>query len=774
METSQILYKEASDLLNNGQTKDAYNKFISTVELSTQQLHNVKFVHQTLVTTPNDYYQLLETIRSSITQLESILSQTTYMNGKLPPPVPPKPPLRVISKPSISSKRSVPPPLAIFTTDFAFRQKQTPSLPIISNNNEEKIEDDDDDDDDDEEEEDEEDILTSATTLDTPSSINKPSLPPRPKNPSHTNYTNTSPLSPLSASTITSSTCLETIHIDPYDLVPVQTNTGESMALPILPTCTTDFYIPKIPASPLLGLHKELQQQLDVLLQQQQQEKKNDQQQQQIANIRKALTNIRTIYMSAMTAPNIMEFSPELIAYQLTLIESSIFRAIPPEALQQHRSVSKIPHPNIVASTDFFNYLTRSIEHSILLPQEASHRAQVVHRWIKIASLCLTLHNYQTLKAIVSALGTPPIQRLKRTWECIPKKRIHKLEMLTSLMSETDNYSKYREHIRTLIPHCQYHHRSPKLSMVPFLGVLIHDMTYILTVNKSSSSSSLEDDMRKQDILDWMKTFQSTPAYPFRPPTPFMKKKNGFFSKQNYSPSGIISSTTKSINLQQYQQLLTSSKSISLPSSPITPPMEDSMLSDIEQDHQYNIPIEQQRITHYLLMRTWVNEKIIDELSSLREPLSNRKSLPSSASIQRANSYHSHFSQSTITNNHHHHDSMLSTTSSSESNSSSMIQFEDSPRTPTLFSFEESQISSPSSSKRSFWPFRKSHDLTRVNSTPIPYASTMTMTKSTTTTEMSLTSLDNGVDHVKKNVVLNRNLNLSHQRSASVNGPLIC
>ncbi|CAO3672164.1 unnamed protein product [Rhizopus stolonifer] len=93
--------------------------------------------------------------------------------------------------------------------------------------------------------------------------------------------------------------------------------------------------------------------------------------------------------------------------------------AISPEALLSHSGRS--PHPRMVASTDFFNFLTRTIEHSILLPQEACRRAVILNRWTKVASKLLLLSNYQTLKAIVSALGTPPVQRLRRIWECIPK-----------------------------------------------------------------------------------------------------------------------------------------------------------------------------------------------------------------------------------------------------------------------------------------------------------------------------------------------------------------
>ncbi|KAG1241652.1 hypothetical protein G6F68_016578 [Rhizopus microsporus] len=107
-----------------------------------------------------------------------------------------------------------------------------------------------------------------------------------------------------------------------------------------------------------------------------------------------------------------MEFPAGLLAYQLTLIESAIFRAIPREALLSHSA--RKPHVRVVASTDFFNFLTRTIEHSILLPQEACRRAEILNRWIKVASKLLTLSNYQTLKAVVSALANQSAGPLDR------------------------------------------------------------------------------------------------------------------------------------------------------------------------------------------------------------------------------------------------------------------------------------------------------------------------------------------------------------------------
>jgi hypothetical protein len=384
---------------------------------------------------------------------------------------------------------------------------------------------------------------------------------------------------------------LETV-VNPRHLVPAQTNTGDSLALPTA-TQTND-YVPNIPAPPLLATHRRLQQRLHELETDLEEcEEKDEWLRSERAHhvhcARQTLEKVRSLYMSAMTIPSILQFPPQLIAYQLTLIESSIFRGIPKEALLTHSA--RTPHRKIVASTDFFNFITRSIEHSILLPQEASRRAEIIHRWIKIATKLLTLNNYQTLKAIVSALGTPPVKRLRRTWECIPKKRMVRLELLNSLMSETDNYSKYREHMGL------ERRRLWSKPVVPFLGVFIHDVTYLYAAAKGN-----QEDARVQDVLNSMQLFQKAPEYPQTPPLSFMNINTKKYLFRPMSDKLHFTSSSKRSNNR----------------------ITTAALMGEDQGQETEIELEQQLIIQYILMRPWVSEKTIDALSTLREPPKTR------------------------------------------------------------------------------------------------------------------------------------------------------
>lgn len=298
--------------------------------------------------------------------------------------------------------------------------------------------------------------------------------------------------------------------IDTSMIMEVQTSPDETLTVPGSNKTSTN--IPHIPIPPLQIAYKELSRQTGNVNSGLEKEKtpkymlgvKGNVEKSQVQHMEKEkleldhaqsktsaiehktlLDQLRTLHVSATAVQTILQFRPQLVAYQLTLIDFSIFKSISTNALMEHSP--KTPHPSIVASTDFFNYLTRFIEHSILLPEEASVRAQLVNHWIKISSKCLEFQNFQTLKAIVSSLGTPPIQRLKRTWSFVPKKNLTRLEVLNSLMSESCNYRRYRERLGITLDGDQKNIEGLNVSkpVVPFLGTFIHDVTYITAFIKS-------------------------------------------------------------------------------------------------------------------------------------------------------------------------------------------------------------------------------------------------------------------------------------------------
>jgi son of sevenless len=66
------------------------------------------------------------------------------------------------------------------------------------------------------------------------------------------------------------------------------------------------------------------------------------------------------------------------------------------------------------------------------------------------------------MAALVSALNTPPIRRLKRTWQQVGGRAMASLENSEKLFDSNKNFNNYRQELSTVQSPC-----------VPFLGVLI-------------------------------------------------------------------------------------------------------------------------------------------------------------------------------------------------------------------------------------------------------------------------------------------------------------
>jgi son of sevenless-like protein len=77
------------------------------------------------------------------------------------------------------------------------------------------------------------------------------------------------------------------------------------------------------------------------------------------------------------------------------------------------------------------------------------------------------LNNFSTITSIISALGTAPIARLKRTWDQVPQKSQAVLEALRKLMLSTKNFAEYRESLHMANPPC-----------IPFFGKFCRNKTF--------------------------------------------------------------------------------------------------------------------------------------------------------------------------------------------------------------------------------------------------------------------------------------------------------
>lgn len=161
-------------------------------------------------------------------------------------------------------------------------------------------------------------------------------------------------------------------------------------------------------------------------------------------------------------------------ARQLTIIESRLYGKIKPAECLNKTWQKKVPEgepdlaPNVKALILHSNQMTNWVAEMILAQMDARKRVVVIRHFVSVADKCRSMNNFSTLTSIISALGTAPISRLKRTWDQVPQRTQAVLEAMRRIMASTKNFGEYREQLHNANPPC-----------VPFFGVYLTDLTFI-------------------------------------------------------------------------------------------------------------------------------------------------------------------------------------------------------------------------------------------------------------------------------------------------------
>uniref|UniRef100_G1NZD6 Ras-GEF domain-containing protein n=1 Tax=Myotis lucifugus TaxID=59463 RepID=G1NZD6_MYOLU len=143
---------------------------------------------------------------------------------------------------------------------------------------------------------------------------------------------------------------------------------------------------------------------------------------------------------------NILTFPPRLVAEQLTAMDVELFKKVlPHQCLGSIWSQRRKPGKEHVASTvratvRQFNYVATCVITTCLGDPSmmAWDRAKVVEHWIKVAKECRLLRNFSSLHAILAALQSVAVHRLKKTWGQVSSLSLEdSLKMFTFLVPIT-------------------------------------------------------------------------------------------------------------------------------------------------------------------------------------------------------------------------------------------------------------------------------------------------------------------------------------------------
>ncbi|KAJ7729643.1 ras guanine nucleotide exchange factor domain-containing protein [Mycena maculata] len=200
----------------------------------------------------------------------------------------------------------------------------------------------------------------------------------------------------------------------------------------------------------------------------------------------------------------LLDIEPLELARQLTIMESQLYQRIRPmECLQRAREQRTENIDNITVVIQTSNKIALWVAESVLSKEDSRRRAAAVKHLINVADRCRVLNNFSTMAAITAGLNTPPIRRLKRTWEQVNQRSMVQFGACEMTIDSNKNFTKYRSMMTSVIPPC-----------VPFIGVFLSTLQFIQDGNPDNLQGSLVNFRKRQkasevinDIKRWQAPF---------------------------------------------------------------------------------------------------------------------------------------------------------------------------------------------------------------------------------------------------------------------------
>ncbi|XP_051576224.1 ral guanine nucleotide dissociation stimulator-like 2 isoform X4 [Myxocyprinus asiaticus] len=214
---------------------------------------------------------------------------------------------------------------------------------------------------------------------------------------------------------------------------------------------------------------------------------------------------------SEFDATSILGFPSSVIAEQLTRIETELFlKLVPHHCLgslwsQRDKKGQEGACWSVRATIKQFNRLANAVTASCLWNTglKSQQRARLLEKWISVAEACRTRKNFSSLYAILSALQSNSIHRLRKTWQDTDREALRRYEELSDIFSEKDNYSQSRELLK----------ESCAQGTVPYLGIFLRDLTMLDTAVKDRLENgyiNFDKRRREFEVIAQIRLLQSS------------------------------------------------------------------------------------------------------------------------------------------------------------------------------------------------------------------------------------------------------------------------
>jgi len=115
-----------------------------------------------------------------------------------------------------------------------------------------------------------------------------------------------------------------------------------------------------------------------------------------------------------------------------------------------------------------FNSVSYWVTTEIVMQTDLKKRVLLIKKFITIAEFMKEISNFNGLMEIIGGLNSMPVQRLRATWELIPKSYLETFQQLNSRMDHINNYAGYRKALSLI-----------KGFALPYLGVYLRDIIFL-------------------------------------------------------------------------------------------------------------------------------------------------------------------------------------------------------------------------------------------------------------------------------------------------------
>ncbi|XP_012928293.1 ral guanine nucleotide dissociation stimulator-like 2 isoform X2 [Heterocephalus glaber] len=223
---------------------------------------------------------------------------------------------------------------------------------------------------------------------------------------------------------------------------------------------------------------------------------------------------------------DVLVFLADHLAEQLTLLDAELFLNLVPSqclgGLWGHRDRPGHSHlcPSVRATVTQFNKVAGAVVSSVLgatstgegpgevtiRPLRPPQRARLLEKWIRVAEECRLLRNFSSVYAVVSALQSSPIHRLRAAWGEAARDSLRVFSDLCQTFSEEDNYSQSRELLlqeANLEPNSKKAPRpgSRGRGVVPYLGTFLKDLVMLDAASKDELENGyINFDKRRKEF----------------------------------------------------------------------------------------------------------------------------------------------------------------------------------------------------------------------------------------------------------------------------------